>query len=487
MDRDSATQEVRFSFDSIGPGTSPPENAITINQANEATTFFGRFSSGANANDFSRLVLKEIPRAPLLSLGQFRHIEPYYSFPNALFPSGAGLGFLRTSVLYSVGGSRAHMYIPTNNSAFYDSTAQSPNNTTPTLLVDDNFLNNEALFDRYFLSSVPGAYHNLNDSNYYPFQDLNDAYIASGGLLPNNRMIYYNLNGAVPTAATLQRFDTSATSLLLNGGFNINSTSVEAWKAFLASSSGTILTGVSRGDTPFTRLANTSDLSSGLWNGIAEIEDSASDQRLTEIARAIVNEVKVRGPFLSMADFLNRRLGANSELTRTGALQSAIDKTNSINSGLAGAGGGASTITAPPNSNHPRYQFQATTLQDGQTTSSLLISTSGIPGHLTQGDIVQALAPAMSARSDTFVIRVYGSTTNPVVNPDLPAATAYAEAVVQRVPEFVDSTNSPEQWDDPSSFNFFNPNPTYTISTINQNFGRRFRIISFRWLTTNDL
>ncbi len=487
LDRDSATQEVRLGSTDSSPGSSPPENAISTNALGEATTFFGRSSTGADATDFQSLVLKEIPRLPLLSLGQFRHLEPYYSFPNSLFPVAAGLGFIRNSVLYSVGGSRAHAYIPTDSSAFYDPTPQSPGNLTPTMLIDDNYLSNEALFDRYFFSSIPGEYQNSNATNYYPFQQFNDAYIAAGGVLPLNRMIYYSTNGTPPTVSSLQRYDTAAAGLMLNGGFNINSTSFEAWKAFLASSSGTNLAGVTQGDTPFPRFSNAGAFSAGLWNGIAKLDSASNDIALNNLAQAIVTEVKRRGPFLSLADFLNRRLGPDSALTRTGALQAAIDNTITLNSGLAGAGGVAATSTVPTNNNHNRYVFQPNAVLDGKNAASPLQTTSGIPGHLNQGDIAQALAPAMSARSDTFVIRVYGASINPVIDPNTPVSTAYAEAVVQRVPEFVDSTDTPEKWTDLTNFDFFNPSNNYTITSINQNFGRRFKIISFRWLSSNDL
>ena len=46
---------------------------------------------------------------------------------------------------------------------------------------------------------------------------------------------------------------------------------------------------------------------------------------LEALASGIVREVKRRGPFLSLAEFVNRRLGQESDLTLKGAVQAAID------------------------------------------------------------------------------------------------------------------------------------------------------------------
>ena len=39
---------------------------------------------------------------------------------------------------------------------------------------------------------------------------------------------------------------------------------------------------------------------------------SLSDAQVTDLAKQIVQQVKVRGPFLNMADFLNRRLAGTT-------------------------------------------------------------------------------------------------------------------------------------------------------------------------------
>ena len=39
---------------------------------------------------------------------------------------------------------------------------------------------------------------------------------------------------------------------------------------------------------------------------------------------------------------------------------------------------------------------------------------AGLPGYLKQQDILRPLAPIMASRGDTFVIRAYGETINPI-------------------------------------------------------------------------
>ena len=109
---------------------------------------------------------------------------------------------------------------------------------------------------------------------------------------------------------------------------------------------------------------------------------------------------------------------------------------------------------------------------------------------LTQGDVMTALAPILFPRSDTFVIRTYGEAVNPATT--AVEGRAWAEAIVQRVPEYFDPSVPPEtplsafepvpNPDDPAA------PPTSTPSQdLNKLYGRRFKIISFRWLTRSDI
>ncbi|MFZ9935587.1 MAG: hypothetical protein ACO3JG_00855, partial [Luteolibacter sp.] len=97
--------------------------------------------------------------------------------------------------------------------------------------------------------------------------------------------------------------------------------------------------------------------------------------------------------------------------------------------------------------------------------------STGIPGWLTQADVLQVIGPALSSRSDTFRIRTMGEArdaTGKVI------ATAYCEAIVQRLPDYLDLSNLPHDRAD-------------TLTAANRSYGRRFTIASFRWLAPSEV
>lgn len=119
---------------------------------------------------------------------------------------------------------------------------------------------------------------------------------------------------------------------------------------------------------------------------------------------------------------------------------------------------------------------------DGRTLS-LLEQAIGLAGvnadigefssqWLTQADVMTALAPVLFPRSDTFVIRTYGDASNPITGTI--DSRIWSEAVVQREPEYFDAREAAEK-------------PPSELNAVNARFGRRFRIVSFRWLTLADL
>ncbi len=66
--------------------------------------------------------------------------------------------------------------------------------------------------------------------------------------------------------------------------------------------------------------------------------------------------------------------------------------------------------------------------------------STGIPGWLTQADVLQVIGPALTTRSDTFRIRAYGEALDANGNS---VAKAYCEAIVQRVPAYLDPSQPP--------------------------------------------
>ena len=159
-----------------------------------------------------------------------------------------------------------------------------------------------------------------------------------------------------------------------------------------------------------------------------------------------------------MSDFVNRQLGPSGETTLAGTIQAAIDKTDiNDNSDLSGFDISLADVT-----NHEL------------TTPDTAIgpSAQGAPGYLTQADVLSVIGNAATVRSDTFTIRAYGDSrdaSNKVL------ARAWCEAIVQRVPEYLDPTDTATT-----------PSASITSPT-NKSFGRRFKIISFRWLSPKEI
>ena len=95
----------------------------------------------------------------------------------------------------------------------------------------------------------------------------------------------------------------------------------------------------------------------------------------------------------------------------------------------------------------------------------------GIPGYLTQGDVVQAVGSALRPRSDSFLVRTYGESKD--ANGKV-LARAWCEAVVQRTPEPV----TPDRT---------GINPVAKTNPEDLDFGRRFKLVSFRWLNSDEV
>lgn len=440
-------------------------------------TSLGAESAGAGSFS-SRVVLRDVPNQPMVSLGQFMHM------PAANFLSIGVYQVLVPGSMF-VGGSCASPIIATDKTALSVALGTAgggvPNSK---LFLDDSFLANEALFDRFYFSTIPPQNLNAAGTTYpAPWTEFNAA--NPGPLLAdmdspvlNSRMKPYFRRGVAPSMADLRDVEKAAANLLLDGAFNVNSTSVPAWKAFLGGLSGTDLrvwnatagsavTVTPGTGTPVFRFWSASGLTgpNEAWSGLRVLSDTELDQ----LATRIVEQVKLRGPFLSLADFLNRRLGTASLLTRCGALQAAIDTTSpDINSAAKAAG-------VPVSATSPAEAGRAPDLIAANMTDAAgnpWNTAVGMPGYLMQQDLVQALSPAMAARSDTFTIRTYGEARNPRTGAI--EGRAWAEAVVQRLPDWVDDSQAPET-------------PPVSLNASNQSLGRRFQVVAFRWLNENEI
>ncbi|MDQ8206293.1 hypothetical protein QEH52_02155 [Coraliomargarita sp. SDUM461003] len=448
--------------------------------------------SASTAAQVEKVILFDVPRLDgpsgqpaLASLGQLQHFNP--GGWTESFPDNADINPLMNSLgytpSYAIGNSYAAPLVPR------EATVRVDEDTDPeTIFSDVSYLLNEALFDEYFFSTIPQdsaaniEYSKLANKRLVAIDTVADEDVRSSG-----------------TAA--------AEHLLVDGAFNVNSTSVGAWYALLNSFRGFEfgnkdasdpgqgifprslyqspefvegqVDGVSNGDDSVTN-----DIDA--WAGWRHMEDDASlpmeERKLYQLAEAIVEEVKARGPFLSMSDFVNRKLVLNTDsdarLGLSGALQAALDRTINCNFDPD-----YDAITTNSKKGIVDFDHLGSGLilnvdgtpllrEDGSTVNASAASST--PAWVLQGDLLQALAPAMSVRSDTFTIRSYGNLLHPVTGKV--SAEAYVEAVVQRIPEYLDTSDAPDKdVDDP------------TLSVLNQLAGRRFAVIDIRFLDKSEL
>jgi hypothetical protein len=444
----------------------------------------GRFHGnpfGPPQEGHDRYILFDVPRTEtgLVSLGQLQHVKlsdliwhPSYALGNSLVDprlgSGGFEGLDRTSAITTKVDSADY------GGFHMDEIGWSSDNQRSTS--KDEWASNA----RAMLGDVPLKDNLVYDLSFEANRKLwDDFYLSSGSTadkgdflldpvlnpLPNGRMRLATGNGEV-TADSLGDFHRSASQLMLDGAFNVNSMRVEAWKALLGSTRKSGYSG--NGNVPFPRVLDPvgaawtnedSADSDDVWSGYREL----TPEEIGRLAVAIVDEVKLRGPFISMADFVNRRL-AGDETGRMGALQAAIEKAG-LNSSLTNTYPLNNTRSLP-NYKHPDNIPDPTRMEQTLKPSS---KAWGAPGFLTQADVLQVIGPALSARSDTFVIRAYGDAVD---GAGTVVARAWCEAVVQRTPKPLDPDDSGLNSRLAGKFN---------------DFGRQFNITSFRWLSPDEV
>lgn len=429
-------------------------------QTDGTNSFWGASDVG-RAGGETHIILKEVFQQPLLSVGQFKNADTVWI--NSLVP--VGNSWADPELANQTSGDPSRLW-------FQHSAAGER-----LITVDDSFLNNEALFDRFFFSTIPPA--TLAPDTAYPpeWTGFSQAEIESGERLLNPRLVYYRREGQSPPLDELRDMDTAAAHLWVDGAFNVNSTSIPVWRALLGSlrytTSPTDAVPVPRFITDLDSAPTSDDLDIGM-----RVLD---DTQLDRLAEEMVEQVKSRGPFLSMADFVNRRR-TDDELGKSGALQAAIDNSGINTSELMSTLGKDTDLAGPKAGDTNDILLPDTSgggimkFMNGITPDVPDHTSAGMPGVITQADFLQALAPILTARSDTFRIRVYGETAGGT--PGERQASAIGEAVVQRLPEFLDQSDPALT----SGNNLGNATPLDTLNGLNTRFGRRFQIVSFRWL-----
>lgn len=369
---------------------------------------------------------------------------------------------------------------------------------------DHGLLINDAMWDRWFCSSISDmpdkdAQKVAND---FFSAKRGDSKSAARTHLPVSRYVRtgepYNNEDIISKIMKKDGWKYIAQYLMIDGGFNVNSTSVDAWAAALqgmarrqlvtnASGKLSLVEGSSEDNTDtvmfprfmvstsnksidpnggYSMMMGSNDVRGGgsgglaAWGDIRELDAS----QIRQLAEAMVEQVKQRGPFLNMSDFVNRRLDSkNKEHALKGALQAAIDNA-SLNDGF-------DDETTNPQSGGDFYKFPEA--EEGSIYTAA-------PGYLIQSDILLSLGNILTVRDDTFTVRSYGCVRN---EDGGVLAQAWCEAIVQRTIEYVDPTNEPADCDyEPDGSPAKNK-----LTATNQMLGRKFRIVSFKWLDAWDI
>ncbi|MDQ8207212.1 hypothetical protein QEH52_06815 [Coraliomargarita sp. SDUM461003] len=327
----------------------------------------------------------------------------------------------------------------------------------------DGATNTSAWFDRYYFSGFSRS------------DNPNSFDTTTGPTNPS--LVFYHPNDfanelndwQANTASDTEAAKNPAELLMVANRFNVNSTSVAAWKAVLSSLR---LDNFEYLDYPEQ---DTSDLSTLTINQQSRIGSFArfshsleetyeapetpafdngesiapsafyrhgarrfDDDEFEAFAEEIVRLIKERAsPFATMESFISAASGEEESL-----LEKAI-----------------AAVFAPSGRQEWDHQWETTGVR-GNNADIIEIDHFS-PGFLTQADVLSAIGPMLAPRSDTFTIRTRGDSINLEGQSE---ASAYLEATFQRTPETVDSTANPTESND-----------------------RRFILISLRWLSEKEV
>ncbi len=389
------------------------------------------------------VILFDLPRkgVGVLSMGHLQHVKisdlvwhPSRAIGNSLADPRIKLtstvpdqlphaGFTLSHIGQSPGAAAPDTWAAAARSILLDLPGESGE-----LIYDVSYEVNHSLWDRYFISGTDAA---------------SVAEFATDPLthpLTNSRLELSGSGDVEETIDTLNDFHRAASGLTISGGFNVNSISVDAWASVLAGNRRITPSGAM---TSFSRIVSDDE------------SLCLSDEQIRRLATAVVVEVKLRGPFLGMSDFVNRRLAADAT-GRCGALEAAIQ--------AAGLNAELTERFPLRDDQAPMPPLQIPEPLDIDPALKPKSTTWGTEKFITQGDILQTLGDSLVARSDTFVIRAYGESAD---RSGKPKSRAWCEAVIQRVAEPVTSDSTQQK--------------------RNADFGRRFRQIRFRWLSPDEI
>ena len=451
----------------------------------ETTGYIGPSHQFSVALD--RLVMAHAPLRPIQSLAQLQHLNLRQGNPIGPYQYNI-IGNSHAQPIFDPDSTLSHRVNQGANAvklAFYHQ-------------YDDSYIANHLLFDDWFVSSIAPDTNAYSAAENRGLEEVYEDHLTGATALPNHRYLPAPPQANTTSQAAEDLATTTdwkpwyhiASKLEVHGMFNVNSTSVEAWTALLRHLKDAEVPTLDRegsisldngGGYPLGRDALAGEAVAGgstnnSGEGFTEATEYTGYRRFTDaqidaLARQMVEEIKARGPFLSLSEFINRRLTADpgeENLARAGVIEAALlylsEQGSSSDNPYRELQAVAGEVTAAPPGDHA-YRFPYAAL--GSTAY-------GFPGWTRQADVLRPLAPVLSARDDTFTIRAYGDAKN---SKGEVIARAWCEAIVKRSADYVDTTDA--NTDLPGS----GGDEDKSVNPVNEKFGRRFDVISFRWLT----
>jgi hypothetical protein len=428
-------------LDDYDPRGRVVETATSVDNggSDPGASFGGAFDAGgerikdAATNPNARTILFDLPRQQFTSIGQLQH----------MMHTSTGADNNDRAYRLGRGGASA----PAINS----------------------------LFDSHFFSTVPrGVAWNFQTKN----------------ALANTSLVIADVPGV--SLANLQAAannDGAARYLLVRDSLNVNSTSVTAWRSLLGGS----LVGVDDLDplpSPADELTyvwdNASNSLTGAWRHIDQTGALRTARLTNAFFRLPQTGANLNGNYVSLKADLSSASAATREeaaytlgvraLTNAQVDALANQLVTRIRTRFTGTGANSGpfrSIRQFVDSNILQDAIDATNIN---RPGSTLLPRSAL-AFLTQQDILQMISHRLFARSDTFTIRAYGEAGSPALDPNDPNFTkgrAWVEATVQRFPTKRTDTNDPG-------------NDMTSTGNAGGDYGREFRIVSLRWLSTNDL
>ena len=497
-------------------------NVIETTGAGGTRAFGGMSQTSALSGGLagvSSAVYTEVPLAPPLSLAQYTH---------------ANFGLRDQDPLFQIGQSFVSLNGYNNTATTLDSSCGLSNH-------DGAWMANAALFDRFFLSgAAPVIRRGADVTEVKSLETVLDDFAAGQGKLANPRTWLFAQRDEETVRQMLRDHRRIAGTILSEGTFNVNSTSVPAWAALLASAKRNALGAANElqpsptTNARFPRAVRADAAEVGnrnnftdpkAWTGLATL----SDEQIWTLARFIVEEmrnrmrfnhryeyglraspyldihyvIRNRGaevplPFIGLSQFLNRFNCAPyaNDIAWQGCLQNAILRADTAGANLSNRstplvaapvfGAAQATANSAVQGGVPYVFIPGNAMATDPRVNPTLNRNHALraaPTSLTQADILAAVGSSLATRSDTFVIRCFGDAADPL-DPSKTLASCWIEAVVQRIPEFCDPSQPPEtEVSSPTDGQRHNP----ALSTVNQTLGRRFIILSSRMLGPNDL